>query len=469
MQESIRQYLEESFRERRLLRETNRGSVWLASDKTGRPVIVKMIKATGLPYRKLKELSHPLWPAIRFVAEEADATWIVEEYVSGQNLREYLEDGQHLTGDEARDILLQMAEGLGILHQAGILHRDIKPSNLIWQGRQVFLIDFDAAREMRPGKESDTHVLGTAGYAPPEQYGFAPTDGRSDLYALGKTLDELLDPSVKGGLRDTLRRMTAFDPEKRYPSASALRRAVLLARWKPWLLGAAMLLLFIGGLLYPFTSQPIETPIPAEEEPVSRETAPSAQVSPPPLLPVNPGPDSKPDDGVAGSLPEEPSANRESAPAPTSKILPQQSLSAHLFFNGEPNDGQTVAVPSSEWITWTELHRANYYQRTMSLPKDWMFHLVIENHGPEPIQRPCLVLRWNQGEPRTFYAAVSTLPPGETTTIEIPLGGLPVESRSWNLAQIDLQTEGPENAPDGIRTHWEPHIHLASPPPPQNP
>ena len=106
LDERIQVYMDENFTGRRLLKETERGSVWLASDKAGRPVIIKHIQRTGLPYRKLKELSHPLWPGIRFVSESGTDTWVVEEYVSGKNLKDFKEDGNFLTKSEVRSVCL---------------------------------------------------------------------------------------------------------------------------------------------------------------------------------------------------------------------------------------------------------------------------------------------------------------------------------------------------------------------------
>ena len=103
----IQTYMDENFTGRRLLKETERGTVWLASDKAGCPVIIKQIHRTGLPYQKLKELAHPLWPGIRFVSESGTDTWVVEEYVSGKNLRDFKEDGHFLTENEARSILFR--------------------------------------------------------------------------------------------------------------------------------------------------------------------------------------------------------------------------------------------------------------------------------------------------------------------------------------------------------------------------
>ena len=94
---------------------------------------------------------------------------------------ERLDRKEFLTEEEARKILLQLYDGLKELHEQNIIHRDIKPSNLIFQGGLIRLIDFDAARIFKSGKEADTKLLGTRGYAPPEQYGSNQTDIAADV------------------------------------------------------------------------------------------------------------------------------------------------------------------------------------------------------------------------------------------------------------------------------------------------
>ena len=87
----------------------------------------------------------------------------------------------------------ELCEVLVFLHGYGIIHRDIKPSNLLLApDGHIRLIDFDAAREGKPSADNDTRLLGTRGYAPPEQYGFAQTDSRADIYAAGVTMKQLL-------------------------------------------------------------------------------------------------------------------------------------------------------------------------------------------------------------------------------------------------------------------------------------
>ena len=156
---------------------------------------------------------------------------VLEEYVAGDTLDLLLQAGP-LTVRQARDISLQLCGGLHVLHSMGWVHRDIKPENVILRGDQAVLIDFDAARTYVPGKEQDTMILGTVGYAPPEQYGLTETDFRSDIYAMGVLINEMLTgchPSqtlAKGRWGRIISRCTMIQPDKRFTSVKDLMEAL---------------------------------------------------------------------------------------------------------------------------------------------------------------------------------------------------------------------------------------------------
>ena len=221
---------------RRLNGAKVRSEVWLVSDDAGRPAIMRIVHAGGMPFALLREhqgMATPFWPEIFFCAEDKDETIVVEEYVSGHTLEERRVARQWLTEAEARSLLAQAAAGLAALHALGIVHRDIKPAHLIVQPGgsgasgslgSVRLIDFDAARVVAAGAAHDTHRLGTEGYAPPEQFGYGQTDGRSDIYALGVTVRELLGPDFAetSRLGRILARCTEKDPDRRYPMPTRL-------------------------------------------------------------------------------------------------------------------------------------------------------------------------------------------------------------------------------------------------------
>lgn len=227
-------YIRSRFEKIKLLRETDKGEVWLASNREGEPVILKKINFVGLPYALLKKNPNSLWAKIIFCAEDDGETFVAEEFIGGENLFERLERKNFLTEQQAKNFLLQMCDGLKVLHGLGIIHRDIKPSNLILQNEKIIrLIDFDAARTFKADKSEDTKFLGTKGYAPPEQFGYGQTDPRSDIYSLGITFQKLLGRNCKGNLKKILSKCTELDPKNRYQSVEELKSALLEKKSSP--------------------------------------------------------------------------------------------------------------------------------------------------------------------------------------------------------------------------------------------
>lgn len=232
MDAHITAYIETAFLKIRLLKSSDKGEVWLASEKSGRLVIHKRIAWTGLPYAILKEKGYPLIPRILHCIEEDGETLVVEEYVQGESLLDRIGRKAYLSEREAGNILLQLCDGLAPIHAQGIVHRDIKPSNLILQsGCIIRLIDFDAARTVKEHSGEDTMHLGTKGYAPPEQFGYGQTDARSDIYSIGITLRESMPEEYDGYLAKVFARCTEIDPDRRYRNVQELRRAVTLRRF----------------------------------------------------------------------------------------------------------------------------------------------------------------------------------------------------------------------------------------------
>jgi tRNA A-37 threonylcarbamoyl transferase component Bud32 len=150
----------------------------------------------------LKALDHPNLPKFYEQFQEEDRYYLVMEYIEGETLEDRLERaGRSLPERDVTDWAEQLCSVLTYLHERRppIIFRDLKPGNImVTKQGQVKLIDFGIARIFRRDKTHDTQVLGTPGYAPPEQYGKGQTDPRSDVYALGVTLHQLLtnyDPS----------------------------------------------------------------------------------------------------------------------------------------------------------------------------------------------------------------------------------------------------------------------------------
>lgn len=102
MDKRVASYIKEEYTKVELLKKTEHSSIWLAKDGTGQIVVVKQLSTTGLPFRKLKEIAHQLWPRILFTAEEDDTTWVVEEYFSGNTLSAEIETGRRFSPAEVK-------------------------------------------------------------------------------------------------------------------------------------------------------------------------------------------------------------------------------------------------------------------------------------------------------------------------------------------------------------------------------
>ncbi len=238
-----------------VLKDDTNGKVELVLGMDNNTYIRKTIPCTGLPYKKLQQIKQLSLPQIYHIAEDENngITYVIEEHINGSNLQELLDYGTNFSEQEVKDIALQICDALRILHSHHILHRDIKPSNIIRRDDGIIkLIDFGAAKIMTPDTQRDTRVIGTPGFAPPEQYGFSATDVRSDFYALGKTLEELLDDKYKGYLRKVIKKCSEFDPQKRISSARKLKDLLLngQAKRRKKYTAIVIIAIVIAGILF---------------------------------------------------------------------------------------------------------------------------------------------------------------------------------------------------------------------------
>ncbi len=201
---------------------------------------------------------------------EGGKEYLLRRYIEGQNLEEYLERNPLLAKREALDIARKLCDILIKLHHLHppMIHRDIKPQNIIVDRfGTVHLIDFEASRNFDKNKRKDTRFYGTEATAAPEQYGYAQTDARTDIYAFGKVLCYLLtgDYQVEdcrqraGRLGLIVEKCCAFDPRKRFQSMEEVKRRLLAGQRKgepgrkkkmlrAWAGAMALAIVFVAGI-----------------------------------------------------------------------------------------------------------------------------------------------------------------------------------------------------------------------------
>jgi len=209
-------------------------------------------------------LTHPGIVAIFDTCSDADTEAIVMELVPGRTLRDRLDEDRPIDPWQAAALAAQVAEALEAAHQAGLVHRDVKPANVLLSSEgRVKVADFGIAKAMAEADLTQPGLMvGTAKYLAPEQVRGEGVDPRTDVYSLGVVLYEMLcgrppfsadtdaatalarltseplrprqvRPSVPKALEEVVCRAMARQPEERYPSASAMRAALLAAGAAP--------------------------------------------------------------------------------------------------------------------------------------------------------------------------------------------------------------------------------------------
>ncbi len=200
----------------------------------------------------LAMLNHPAIPDIFDYFTDGNRSYLVLEFVPGQNLQQWLDEtDEYLDEQKALDWALQVCDALAYLHSQKpqpIVFRDLKPSNIMLDPyNHIRLIDFGIAKLFEANQDKGT-MIGTAGYTPPEQYRGEATPA-ADVYGLGATLHHLLtrqdprqetpftfserpiraaNPAISRAFEAIIMRCLAYDPKDRFPDAMALREALLV-------------------------------------------------------------------------------------------------------------------------------------------------------------------------------------------------------------------------------------------------
>jgi serine/threonine-protein kinase len=236
------------------LGEGGMGEVYRAMDpRLGRQVAIKVIsegrsldpdsrRRFEREARAIAALSHPNVLAIHEFGESDGVAYAVTELLEGETLQERLSAGA-LPERKALAFAVQIARGLAAAHEKGIVHRDLKPANIfVTRDGSIKILDFGLAKtqparttgsDSRADSETaSAAVMGTAGYMSPEQLRGRPVDARSDIFAFGAILFEMLTGRRAFGGDSSADMMSAIlSREPEFPESSAsspsLRRIVL--------------------------------------------------------------------------------------------------------------------------------------------------------------------------------------------------------------------------------------------------
>jgi serine/threonine protein kinase len=250
-----------------ILGEGGMGAVYRAVDENlGVEVALKENFFTSEEYARqfhreatiLASMRHPNLPRVtdHFVIDN-QGQYLVMDYMQGEDLRERIERTGILPEDEVIVLGVAICDALTYMHERelSVLHRDIKPGNVkVTPAGEVSLVDFGLAKIVEGNRETTPGARAmTPGYSPPEQYGTARTDPRTDIYSLGATLYEALtgavpedglsrvmeqkaltpvrkrNPDVSRRLAQVLEKALAVKPEERYQTAVDFKRALISA------------------------------------------------------------------------------------------------------------------------------------------------------------------------------------------------------------------------------------------------
>lgn len=377
-------FMMNSYKRISLLKQDKNGSTELVLGADERIYIRKTLPYENHAYLALRELQAEQLLRIYQVLLAEGKTYVIEEYISGTTLQELLDKRGPLAEAQVRDIAMQLTEALAVLHKQKIIHRDIKPANIILrENGQAVLIDFGAARVLTREGARDTCILGTPYFAPPEQYGFAATDVRSDFYALGMTLRELLGDSYHGSLEQAIERCTEFDPKRRVASAAELQE--LLARrfrWR-WQYAAAVaaVLLLLGGGYMLYASRTPALPIePPQVEQKHDTAAPQPDAKQKSAAPTEEGQQGEQAAPKAAPQEQKPAA----APAPAEEE--KWTRAASIDFTLQQTSFKRNEMAEKDSRKGTE---PDGYKSVRS-ESDWLG--VITNSGDLPLQNPVINL-----------------------------------------------------------------------------
>ena len=166
-------------------------------------------------------------PNIIEIFEDNNQLIVIESYISGLSLQDIIDNTSSIDINYLYNYAIELCSIVDMLHSFNppIIHRDIKPSNIIiTEYNHVVLLDFNAAKYYNSSATNDTTLIGTHGYAAPEQYGFGSSTPKTDIYSIGVLLKELASalPAIPSHLNNIITKCMQINPNDRFDSVSDL-------------------------------------------------------------------------------------------------------------------------------------------------------------------------------------------------------------------------------------------------------
>lgn len=225
-------YLDNRYQNLTILGNEEKKSTYLVRDAvTGQIAVKKYIQPESIAlYMRMRTLPNPHLVKIYHAVKKEDAALVIMEYVSGKTIEEWQKEISVFSEKQTLEYMEQLLDGILEIHKCGIVHRDINPANILISTDGVIkILDFDIGRQYKEVSSTDTTILGTVGYAAPEQFGFTQSDKRTDIYAIGVLMNVMLTGRLpkeqmytNGRWEYIIKNCIHIDPEKRYQSAEEI-------------------------------------------------------------------------------------------------------------------------------------------------------------------------------------------------------------------------------------------------------
>lgn len=230
------------------LKNTNNTAVYLVQKQEVRYILKKFYDGENESvlkneYEILRALDLAFLPKAFDFFQDDDGSWLLREYAEGMTLADTVERFGVMPERAAADVMLKLCAALKELHSLSspVIHRDVKPQNIVIRADdELMLIDMGTARTLKQNASNDTTVMGTDAIAAPEQFGYAQTDERTDIYSAGLLLAFLLTGDynakkadisrVSHRMRKIIKTCSSFDPDRRFQNIRELEKSLIAAK-----------------------------------------------------------------------------------------------------------------------------------------------------------------------------------------------------------------------------------------------